>query len=243
MKYKSTLARGLSHAWPWTKPIGSSPTASRLLRYSLFFMLVLLCGGSAWAKDATATFDLTAKNAPLTREDAFSDIKVVFSDGCSTGAAGYVKFPKKNTCTISIPSTGTITGITFTYTAKDYSPSKQTGVAFTADAGTFNAQATETTSTWTGSANSIVFTNDATSGFDLRVSEIKVTYTTTAATHNEYKTLTFPDDNSANNKVITYTDTWIAKNGTDEWSITNFNNNQWNNSWKYIKCGSKKMPL
>ena len=51
MTNKSTLAQGLSHAWPWTKPIGSSPTTSRLLRYSLLCMLVLLCGGSAWAED------------------------------------------------------------------------------------------------------------------------------------------------------------------------------------------------
>jgi len=51
MTNKSTLAQGLSHAWPWIKPIGSSPTASRLLRYSLLCMLVLLCGGSAWAED------------------------------------------------------------------------------------------------------------------------------------------------------------------------------------------------
>ncbi len=69
MKYKSTLARGLSHAWPWTKPIGSSPTASRLLRYSLLCMLVLLCGGSAWAQDVTATLtgaDLMASTSPST---------------------------------------------------------------------------------------------------------------------------------------------------------------------------------
>ncbi len=54
-----------------------------------------------------------------------------------------------------------------------------------------------------------------------------------------HKTLTFPDDNSANNKVQNYTSTWTAKKGTDEWSISNFNNNQWNNSWTYIRCGSK----
>ena len=27
--------------------------------------------------------------------------------------------------------------------------------------------------------------------------------------------------------------------GTDTWTITNFNNNSWNNNWTYIKCGSK----
>ena len=69
MTNKSTLAQGLSHAWPWTKPIGSSPTTSRLLRYSLLCMLVLLCGGSAWAKDVTATLtgaNLMASTSPGT---------------------------------------------------------------------------------------------------------------------------------------------------------------------------------
>ena len=55
-----------------------------------------------------------------------------------------------------------------------------------------------------------------------------------------YKTLTFPDDNKANNKVQVYDQTWTAKIGTDTWSIVNFNNNYWNNNWKWIKCGGKK---
>nr|WP_294853116.1 hypothetical protein [Prevotella sp.] len=55
-----------------------------------------------------------------------------------------------------------------------------------------------------------------------------------------YKTLTFPDDNKDNNKVQAYNETWTAKISTDTWSIKNFNNNYWNNNWKWIKCGSKK---
>ena len=65
-----------------------------------------------------------------------------------------------------------------------------------------------------------------------------------------YKTLSFPDDNSASNKVGGYYKTvvdgvvtedlvWDAKIGEDTWSITNFNNNSWKD-WAYIKCGSKK---
>ena len=54
-----------------------------------------------------------------------------------------------------------------------------------------------------------------------------------------YKTLTFPDDNNATNKVGAYDKTWTAKIGTDTWSIVNFNNNNWNNNWKWIKCGGK----
>ena len=64
-----------------------------------------------------------------------------------------------------------------------------------------------------------------------------VTMAATAA--NAYKTLTFPDDNSANNKVSSYTNEWDAIIGNDTWKITNFNNYNWDN-WTYIKCGSKK---
>lgn len=59
-----------------------------------------------------------------------------------------------------------------------------------------------------------------------------------------YKTLSFPDENSKpdengrNNGVGGYDQKWAAKNGTDTWTIENFNNNNWN--WSSIKCGSRK---
>ncbi len=52
--------------------------------------------------------------------------------------------------------------------------------------------------------------------------------------------LTFPDDNKEKNKVGGYDKTWTATTGTTSFSIVNFNNNNWNNSWTYIKCGSSK---
>ena len=52
-----------------------------------------------------------------------------------------------------------------------------------------------------------------------------------------YKTLTFPDDNNSNNHVQNYTSTWTAQIEDDWWSISKFNNNNWN--WAYIKAGSK----
>ena len=51
------------------------------------------------------------------------------------------------------------------------------------------------------------------------------------------KSLTFPDENKANNKCSAYTKTWTAKMGDDSWTVANFNNNNW--GWTYIKCGSK----
>lgn len=58
-----------------------------------------------------------------------------------------------------------------------------------------------------------------------------------AAGETTVATLTFPDENKANNKVGAYTKTWTAKIGTNSWSIKNFNNNNW--GWKLIKCGRK----
>ena len=52
--------------------------------------------------------------------------------------------------------------------------------------------------------------------------------------------LTFPDDNKANNKVGGYTKEWIAKKGTVEFNIANFNNNNWEKNWAFIKCGRKE---
>ena len=52
--------------------------------------------------------------------------------------------------------------------------------------------------------------------------------------------LTFPDDNKENNKVGGYTKEWIAKKGTVEFNIANFNNNNWEKNWAFIKCGRKE---
>lgn len=59
------------------------------------------------------------------------------------------------------------------------------------------------------------------------------------AAETVYKTLSFPDDDQANNKVQNYYSSWTAKIGSDSWSIVNFNNNNWNNNWTYIRCGNK----
>lgn len=57
-----------------------------------------------------------------------------------------------------------------------------------------------------------------------------------------YKTLSFPDENSKNTNKNNnnYSSVWIAKIGTDSWRIANFNNNNWDKNWSYIKCGRSK---
>lgn len=63
---------------------------------------------------------------------------------------------------------------------------------------------------------------------------------TTANAETKIITLTFPDENKETNKAGGYDKTWTAKIGENEWTIFAFNNNNWNNSWNSIKCGSTK---
>lgn len=58
------------------------------------------------------------------------------------------------------------------------------------------------------------------------------------AQEKPYKTLSFPDENKANNKVGSYEKTWTAKIGDFSWEIVNFNNNNWN--WSNIRAGRSK---
>jgi len=74
------------------------------------------------------------------------------------------------------------------------------------------------------------------------VGETKDAATLTAKDQNNLK-LTFPDDNSANNKISNYKCDWVAKKGDFSWNIVNFNNNSWGSNWSYIKTGWKTDAL
>lgn len=52
-----------------------------------------------------------------------------------------------------------------------------------------------------------------------------------------YKTLSFPDENKANNEIDSYTSTWTAIIKPDTWTIKNFSNYKW--GWTSIKCGRR----
>lgn len=54
-------------------------------------------------------------------------------------------------------------------------------------------------------------------------------------------TLSFPDENNANNQVSGYTATWSAKIGSNSWTIANFNNNKWGSNWNFIRGGRKEV--
>lgn len=53
--------------------------------------------------------------------------------------------------------------------------------------------------------------------------------------------LTFPDDNQENNKVNGYDEPWTAMSGDYSFTMTQFNNFEWNN-WTYVRCGRKSGP-
>lgn len=50
--------------------------------------------------------------------------------------------------------------------------------------------------------------------------------------------LTFPDDNQANNKVNGYDEPWTAMSGDYSFTMTAFNNYEWKN-WSYVRCRRK----
>lgn len=62
---------------------------------------------------------------------------------------------------------------------------------------------------------------------------------TTANAETKTISLTFPDDNKANNKIGGYDKNWTAKIGEYTWEIKGFNNNNWD--WSTIKAGSKRI--
>lgn len=58
------------------------------------------------------------------------------------------------------------------------------------------------------------------------------------AQETAYKTLSFPDGNSKG--VNSYVETWSATISGFTWEIANFNNNNNNPDWKFIRAGSRK---
>lgn len=57
------------------------------------------------------------------------------------------------------------------------------------------------------------------------------------AQETAYKTLSFPDENKANNKISAYTKKWTAKIGDFSWEVANFSNYDW--GWTHIRAGRK----
>lgn len=55
----------------------------------------------------------------------------------------------------------------------------------------------------------------------------------------DYYTIQF-NSNYGDPSVTSYTDSWTATRDGKKWNLANFNNNNYQNDWAYIKCGRKK---
>ena len=82
---------------------------------------------------------------------------------------------------------------------------------------------------------------DAVEGFTAAEAKTTILVKPAGSSESKVYTLTFPDDNSEKNKVGAYTETWEAQKDGFAWTITAFNNNNWNNAWTYIRGGSRKV--
>lgn len=81
---------------------------------------------------------------------------------------------------------------------------------------------------------------DAVEGFTAAEAKTTIVVKPAGSSESKVYTLTFPDDNSANNAVGAYNETWEAQKDGFAWTISAFNNNKWADEWKYIRGGSKK---
>lgn len=81
---------------------------------------------------------------------------------------------------------------------------------------------------------------DAVEGFTAAEAKTTIVVKPAGSSESKVYTLTFPDDNSANNAVGAYNETWEAQKDGFAWTISAFNNNKWASEWKYIRGGSKK---
>lgn len=81
---------------------------------------------------------------------------------------------------------------------------------------------------------------DAVEGFTAAEAKTTIVVKPAGSSESKVYTLTFPDDNSANNAAGGYNLEWEAQKDGFAWTISAFNNNKWSNEWKYIRGGSKK---
>ena len=165
---------------------------------------------SAWIMQIDGTIQAYTTEEKIAKAKATLEAKAVTIDTAATEVA--------------LP---TVDGLTITWTL----PADTTVVALSTDGLKVSAATLpEANTTVKATAK---FTIDSTEG------TAEVTITVLKAGTVQGKSIVkfvFPDEGTASNS--SYSDTWVAKIGTYEFNIANFNNN--NRGWKFIKCGSKK---
>ncbi len=132
--------------------------------------------GTNTPTETEVTISLANKNSTCT--DANSIVTVDVSKSQPGSSSDYCKVSRGNSFTVS--SDKTITKIVINYSDANYVPKKEGAV--TVNTGTFDYNTTTTSSTWTGSATSVTFTDDSSNGNDLRITSIVVTYSDGSST-------------------------------------------------------------
>lgn len=165
---------------------------------------------NAWIMQIDGTIQTYTTEEKIAKAKAALEAKTVTIDAAATEVA--------------LP---TVDGLTITWTL----PADTTVVALSTDGLKVSAATLpEANTTVKATAK---FTIDSTEG------TAEVTITVLKAGTVQGKSIVkfvFPDEGTASNS--SYSDTWVAKIGTYEFNIANFNNN--NRGWKFIKCGSSK---
>lgn len=191
---------------------------AHLSHWSIITVLLLIGASNLMAEEVTFSTEtkwssLTSTNGPIT---------VTFSDGCSS-ENGYIKVPKDKSFSIT-STTNTITSVVVTYTAENYSPSKfgkTYSNQMSANVGTVNAKASNETSTWAGEVSSLKIGWNI-NGWDLRISQIKVTYKDGVT--NPPSLITVKKDESVINTTVIYkgsgTQTFSIESDNTEGSIS-----------------------
>ena len=165
---------------------------------------------SAWIMQIDGTIQAYTTEEKIAKAKATLEAKAVTIDTAATEVA--------------LP---TVDGLTITWTL----PADTTVVALSTDGLKVSAATLpEANTTVKATAK---FTIDSTEG----TAEVTITVLKAGTVQGiSIVKFVFPDEGTASNS--SYSDTWVAKIGTYEFNIANFNNN--NRGWKFIKCGSKK---
>ena len=192
------------------------------MRFAVVLTLIFTIGvGNVWGATATFTASDQGWSGTSTKTQTVSGVTFSFAGGTSSPTYYSDGLRTYEKCVITISSSNTITGITFTYTVSNSGTLK----SFTT--GTW----TSGTKTWSGSATTISCTVGHSSGTkngQVRITEIVVTYTPSAASHTLSSAVSPAESGSvelsatsvAEGSTATATATPAAHYVFDHWSIS-----------------------
>lgn len=192
------------------------------MRFAVVLTLIFTIGvGNVWGATATFTASDQGWSGSSTKTQTVSGVTFSFAGGTSDPTYYSDGLRTYEKCVITISSSNTITGITFTYT------NSNSGTLKSFTTGTW----TSGTKTWSGSATTISCTVGHSSGTkngQVRITEIVVTYTPSAASHTLSSAVSPAESGSvelsatsvAEGSTATATATPAAHYVFDHWSIS-----------------------